>query len=214
MSKEEEKMESKMKDEKKPFDFRKNLGRSVRIVEEPNYSNQVAPGNKFTLIWKIRNEGIVSWKNLNVVFKRGDILGTVDAIHVADEIKNGEEIIVAISLVAPIKSGRYISTFKLSFGELLFGPPLKAVCIVGSSENDLSSPSSSDDENVSKKPLSFGEKMQILHKLGFVNEKKNAKKLAKYEGNLDLVIQKFQKKQEKNQHRKSFRKEFKEKLNL
>jgi len=203
---------SNFKDDKKPFDFCKNLSRSVRIVEEPNFSNQVAPASKFTLVWKVRNEGIVSWKDLNVAFKRGDVFGSTETFHVADEVKNGEEVVISIAFNAPIKSGRYIATYKLCFGQLMFGPPLKAVCLVPSSENDSSSsPSSSDDEKgTTNKPISFGEKMQMLHKLGFVNEKKNAKALAKYEGNLDHVIQKFQKKQE----RKSFKKELRHRWHL
>jgi len=203
---------SKFRDEKKPFDFCKNLSRSVRIVEEPTFSNQVAPGSKFSLIWKVRNEGVVSWKDLNVCFKRGDVFGSTETFHVADEVKNGEEVVISIAFNAPIKSGRYIATYKLCFGQLMFGPPLKAVCLIPSSENDSSSsPSSSDDEKgTTNKPISFGEKMQMLHKLGFVNEKKNAKALAKYEGNLDHVIQKFQKKQEK----KSFKKEMRKRWHL
>lgn len=72
------------------------------------------PGQSFTKIWKMRNEGQSAWpENTRLVFVGGDKFTTTEFVVVPPVDPNGEVEIV-MEMQAPAKSGRYVSYWRLS----------------------------------------------------------------------------------------------------
>lgn len=77
----------------------------------------VAPGAAFTKIWRVRNEGENSWpENTFIGFVGGDRLGTREIVPIPlpHALAPGQEVDVAVDMIAPKTPGRYISYWKLA----------------------------------------------------------------------------------------------------
>lgn len=79
---------------------------------------ELAPGTRFTKIWRLRNSGTAAWPaNTRLVNVDGDDLGstTVTPLEISEAgLGPEEEIEVSVDCVAPQKSGRYQSTWRLA----------------------------------------------------------------------------------------------------
>ncbi|KAL3695029.1 hypothetical protein R1sor_008680 [Riccia sorocarpa] len=79
---------------------------------------QIAPGTRFTKIWRLRNSGAVAWPaNTRLVNVDGDDLGsaTFTPLEIGEQGLSPEgEIDVSVDCVAPQKAGRYQSTWRLA----------------------------------------------------------------------------------------------------
>jgi next-to-BRCA1 protein 1 len=72
------------------------------------------PSSKFVKIWKMRNEGNGAWPEGTVLSHvGGDQLGAREAVAVTP-VAAGEEVDIAIDMVAPGLPGRYISYWRLT----------------------------------------------------------------------------------------------------
>jgi len=78
---------------------------------------ELAPGTSFTKIWRLRNSGSVPWpKDTQLVHVGGDELGSVNGttLELPEEgLGPEEEVEASVDLVAPMKSGRYVSYWRL-----------------------------------------------------------------------------------------------------
>jgi next-to-BRCA1 protein 1 len=73
----------------------------------------MAPGQQFVKIWRLRNEGQVSWpEGTCLEYIGGDKISAVEAVPVS-VTSPGEEIDIAVDMTAPVKPGRYVSFWKL-----------------------------------------------------------------------------------------------------
>jgi len=73
----------------------------------------LSPNEKFTKIWRMRNEGLSAWsENTILSFVGGDQLGAPEAVNVPS-VASGEEIDIAVDMVAPSVPGRYVSYWRL-----------------------------------------------------------------------------------------------------
>jgi len=74
----------------------------------------VSPDQKFVKIWKMRNEGATQWpEDSRLIFVGGDKLSAADSVAVP-AVNPNEEIEIAVDMVAPSKSGRYIGYWRLA----------------------------------------------------------------------------------------------------
>ncbi|KAL3695027.1 hypothetical protein R1sor_008678 [Riccia sorocarpa] len=79
---------------------------------------QLAPGTPFTKIWRLRNSGSAAWPaSTKLVNVDGDDLGspTVTQLEIGEQgLAPEEEIDVSVDCVAPQRTGRYQSTWRLA----------------------------------------------------------------------------------------------------
>ncbi|EGG20737.1 ZZ-type zinc finger-containing protein [Cavenderia fasciculata] len=86
----------------------------------------LTPGQGFTKIWRLRNDGNQQWpENTTLSFVSGDRMSSPDGVTVEPALP-GNDVDVAINLVAPSTPGRYIGYWKLftpegnAYGQRLF----------------------------------------------------------------------------------------------
>eukprot|EP01089_Gocevia_fonbrunei_P013425 TRINITY_DN3449_c0_g1_i6.p1 TRINITY_DN3449_c0_g1~~TRINITY_DN3449_c0_g1_i6.p1 ORF type:complete len:544 (+),score=144.96 TRINITY_DN3449_c0_g1_i6:93-1634(+) len=80
-----------------------------------------APKTTFTKIWKLRNTGHSAWPlYTKLEFVSGDVLSSSQSVDVPS-IQPNEEIDIAVDMVAPERSGRFISNFRLAAPGVRFG---------------------------------------------------------------------------------------------
>lgn len=74
---------------------------------------ELAPGTKFTKIWRLRNVGTLAWpQQTQLLFIGGDKLGLDEVVNLKlleGGLPSGNEIDVSLDLMAPLKTGRYVS---------------------------------------------------------------------------------------------------------
>ncbi|KAL3695030.1 hypothetical protein R1sor_008681 [Riccia sorocarpa] len=79
---------------------------------------QLAPGTRFTKIWRLRNSGAIAWPaNTRLMNVDGDDFGsaTITPLEIGEQgLSPEEEIDVSVDCVAPQKTGRYQSTWRLA----------------------------------------------------------------------------------------------------
>merc|ERR1719160_940972 len=78
---------------------------------------QMAPGTPFTKIWRLKNTGEVPWPpGARMLFVGGDQMTTEMSVPLAREtpVMPGEEVDVAIEMVAPTEHGRYLGYWRLT----------------------------------------------------------------------------------------------------
>jgi len=87
----------------------------------------MAPGTKFTKIWRIKNVGEIAWpQGTKMLFVGGDQMNAELQLPVrADNapVQPGEEVDVAVDMIAPPEIGRYLGYWRLvgPFGRRKFG---------------------------------------------------------------------------------------------
>lgn len=89
----------------------------ARFVQDVNMGDRagtmLSPGQKFTKVWRMRNEGSSAWsENTILAFVGGDQLGAPEAV-VVPPIVAGEETDISVEMVAPNVPGRYVSYWRL-----------------------------------------------------------------------------------------------------
>ncbi|KAL2643598.1 hypothetical protein R1flu_011185 [Riccia fluitans] len=79
---------------------------------------ELAPGTRFTKIWRLRNSGAVSWPaDTKLVNVDGDDLGSgaLIPLEIGEQgLAPEEEVEVSVDCVAPLKAGRYQSIWRLA----------------------------------------------------------------------------------------------------
>jgi hypothetical protein len=81
------------------------------------------PGQSFTKIWRLQNIGSCTWtRDYAAQFFYGDRMGAPDLFFLGHEVAPGQEVEIAVDLVAPSDPGTYQSNWKLSNADgFLFG---------------------------------------------------------------------------------------------
>jgi len=89
------------------------LARYVQDVTIPD-GTVLAPSSTFIKTWRMRNEGTNAWPEQTVLmFVGGDKLSASETIAIAPPAP-GQEVDVAVNMVAPSVPGRYVSYWRLS----------------------------------------------------------------------------------------------------
>jgi len=74
----------------------------------------VSPGQTFTKIWRIKNNGTCTWStSYSLVFSSGERMGGSSPQALSANIRPGETIDLSVSLTAPTADGKYRSSWKL-----------------------------------------------------------------------------------------------------
>jgi len=100
---------------------------SARFVRDVSIfdGTQMAPGDKFTKIWRIKNVGQVPWPpGTKMLFVGGDQMSSELSVPVgAAPVMPGEEVDVAVDMIAPQELGRYVGYWRLTgpLGRRRFG---------------------------------------------------------------------------------------------
>merc|ERR1719502_2488737 len=77
----------------------------------------MAPGTAFTKIWRIKNVGEVAWPpGTKMLFVGGDQMTSEMAVPLSrgSAVMPGEEVDVAVEMVAPKEHGRYLGYWRLT----------------------------------------------------------------------------------------------------
>jgi hypothetical protein len=174
------------------------MARLVSHVTVPD-GQEFGPDVAFTKTWKLRNDGTLPW-NANFTFLRvsraEDALNAPLSVPLGQEVAPGWEVDVTVAMKSPTQPGAYENFWRLTTPEgRKFGQRIRCkIAVVASSEDD----SSSSEQKPSKESkqqyfAALRDKYQVqltaLHQMGFANcDRKLLKKLEKYQGNLDLVL--------------------------
>jgi len=78
---------------------------------------QMAPGTKFTKIWRLKNTGEVPWPpGTQILFVGGDQMSSALTVPLSRQgpVAPGEEVDVTVDLVAPQEHGRYVGYWRLT----------------------------------------------------------------------------------------------------
>jgi hypothetical protein len=79
----------------------------IADISVPDYT-LFQPGQPFTKIWRLRNTGFCTWSsNFAVIFVKGNQMAGPDFQYLDREVKPGNQIDVAINMVAPQQPGEY-----------------------------------------------------------------------------------------------------------
>merc|ERR1719178_370484 len=92
---------------------------SARFVSDVSIfdGTQMAPSTKFTKIWRLKNTGEVPWPpGTQIMFVGGDQMSASLTVPLARQAAGqpGEEVDVAVDLVAPQEHGRYVGYWRLT----------------------------------------------------------------------------------------------------
>jgi len=100
--------------------FVQYLARFVTDVTIPD-GTEITANQKFTKIWRMRNEGTTDWPLFTKLLPTGgDRLGGPDEISVPS-ISPGNEIDIAVDMIAPSAPGKYVGYWRLSCSGNRFG---------------------------------------------------------------------------------------------
>lgn len=118
------------------------LARFVKDVTVED-GTTMPPNTKFVKIWRVRNEGTTAWPEQAVLSRmKGDNLGTVESVPVP-AVAPGEEVDIAVELVAPSEPGRYVSYWRLMASDgIRFGQRIWVDIIVGQAGSNIVIPQS------------------------------------------------------------------------
>lgn len=140
-----------------------------RFVEDVTIMDgtEMAPGLRFTKIWRLRNSGKAPWAPLTkLVHVGGDELGSVVAVPLElpeHGLLPEQEVEAAVDLVAPEKPGRYVSHWRLaSPAGPKFGHRVWVVIQVVSKEDTTSVFSEADSEGEKSQEDEATEKDTLL----------------------------------------------------
>lgn len=88
-----------------------------------NDDTEIEPGNSFTKIWRLSNEGSCTWsKDYAAVWFSGEKLGEALSVPLGRVVKPGESVEISVDMVGPSNAGTYQSNWKLrNAGGVLFG---------------------------------------------------------------------------------------------
>jgi len=90
------------------------LGRFVSNVTVKD-GTHLAPGEKFIKTWRMRNTAAIPWpENTKLAFVGGDALSSIESVLVSEPVPAEKEVDISVEMVAPSKSGRYVSYWRLT----------------------------------------------------------------------------------------------------
>jgi len=174
------------------------MARLVSHVTVPD-GQEFGPDMIFTKTWKLRNDGTLPWTT-NYTFLRvsrtEDALNAPLSVPLGQEVAPGWEVDITVTMKTPTQPGSYENFWRLTTPEgRKFGQRVRCkIAVLASSEDD----SSSNEQKPSKETkqqyfAALRDKYQVqltaLHQMGFTScDRKLLKKLEKYQGNLDLVL--------------------------
>jgi hypothetical protein len=84
---------------------------------------QMQPGQSFTKIWRLQNQGTCTWTNqYAAVFFSGERMEAPPVVSLAGEVSPGQTVDISIDMVAPEEPGTYQGNWKLrNASNVLFG---------------------------------------------------------------------------------------------
>lgn len=113
--------------------------RSVRITPGPRQGDysyacrvlsynpinyySISPGQRFTVIWSIKNDGKIAWEvnDIDVVFRSGEKMAVAgERFDIPATVPSGASMAVSITITAPNKPGEYSNTWSLARGDNSF----------------------------------------------------------------------------------------------
>ncbi|KAI5080596.1 hypothetical protein GOP47_0004474 [Adiantum capillus-veneris] len=103
----------------RPFGYDEHKKLDARFMKDVTIfdGTELAPGTKFTKIWRMCNNGSLAWpQNTQLLHIGGDIMSVQEAVNLElpeNGLTCGEEVEVSVDLTAPEKAGRYISHWRL-----------------------------------------------------------------------------------------------------
>jgi len=184
--------------QERPGYVRPMMARLVSHVTVPD-GQEFGPDVTFTKTWKLRNDGDQPW-SANFLFVRvsraEDALNAPLSVPLGQEVAAGWEVDITVTMRTPVQPGSYENFWRISTPEgRKFGQRIRCkISVVASSEDD----SSSNEQKVNKETkqqyfAALREKYQVqlnaLQQMGFQDsDRKLLKKLDKFQGNLDLVL--------------------------
>lgn len=84
------------------------------VGQSPADDTQLNPGQKFDIVWTIRNVGTKTWnKSYTIRYFAGDKLSERNTYNFRAEVKPGETTTVIADAIAPAKVGEYYTWWKL-----------------------------------------------------------------------------------------------------
>eukprot|EP01121_Diplochlamys_sp_Union-15-3_P015670 TRINITY_DN5224_c0_g1_i1.p1 TRINITY_DN5224_c0_g1~~TRINITY_DN5224_c0_g1_i1.p1 ORF type:complete len:361 (-),score=58.84 TRINITY_DN5224_c0_g1_i1:48-1130(-) len=151
----------------------------VKDVTVPS-GTEIFANTEFIKIWKFRNDGKVAWpSNSRLVFSFGDKLTKSDYVSVEEAVKPGDEVDVAVAMVAPSLPGKYVSYWQLSSPDdhAFYGPKVWVDILV---KERVKEPEST----YSKKESDTEICLKILKEMGLTDEERN--RIALIKNNNDI----------------------------
>jgi len=165
----------------------------------------VNPEQSLVKIWKMRNESVVAWpENTRLAFVGGDKLANVEAVAVP-AVEPGNEVDIAVDMVAPSKPGRYVGYWRLAapdgtrFGQRVWvditvvpseatSPTLAVPTPTATMEVEAPVPPTLTMEQATPDPVITPEHQQLLD-MGFLDKSMNAQLLAKNSNDVLKTVQ-------------------------
>jgi hypothetical protein len=75
---------------------------------------QMAPGQTFTKVWRLRNSGTCTWsKDYSIAVFSGEAMSAPSTVPLPNRIEPGQSMDVSVDLVAPLTAGAYQGNWKL-----------------------------------------------------------------------------------------------------
>ena len=90
-----------------------NVAKFIADVNFPD-DTQVAPGESFTKVWRLRNDGTCTWtEEYKLVFVGGDSMTNNTPLPIPGAVPPGGTVDVAVDLVAPTSAGTYRGDYQI-----------------------------------------------------------------------------------------------------
>lgn len=165
----------------------------------------VNPEQSLVKIWKMRNESTVAWpENTRLAFVGGDKLASVEAVAVP-AVEPGNEVDIAVDMVAPSKPGRYVGYWRLAapdgtrFGQRVWVDitvvPQETVPVPATTAPAASmevevpaQKTAAEEQAVVSEPAVTPEHQQLLD-MGFIDKSLNIQLLAKNNNDVLRTVQ-------------------------
>jgi hypothetical protein len=75
---------------------------------------QMAPGQTFTKVWRLRNSGTCTWsKNYSIAVFSGDAMNAPNSVPLPKQVEPGQSVDISVDLTAPANSGSFQGNWKL-----------------------------------------------------------------------------------------------------
>lgn len=88
------------------------------IANTPADNAVIAPGEKFQIVWRVKNTGTTTWTTQYTYrFFGGDRFHTQDSYNLSAEVKPNEEARLVVDAVAPTSAGEYRTNWVLTNAE-------------------------------------------------------------------------------------------------
>jgi hypothetical protein len=195
-SKEEQK-ENKPK-ENKPQEVKILLPLHSKFISDVNFADGsvVRPFQKINKIWKVANDGSLTWpEDVSLVVEGESVMDVSD--FVVPKAKAGQEVEISVNLFTPIKPGVYKTVFSLSSKGVSFGHKMWAEVAVKESveEKSVKSPLAKEVKEEPKKVEPKKEEVMtpesILESMGFKVDVNALSLLESVKGDIARILDKL-----------------------